>query len=210
MLYPKPKLILGLFLIIFIISHDLYAGCLACWKLFRVEIVLKNEELLDVYVQWNDEWLSNQSNLKGSGESFPAILLKLDPDKFKTLTAYEYYNLKEIQYPKEGLIVSLKKSRFIPTDSLKSVVLKKGIYDGYGGAGGIPVVDESVMKLLQKPPVAVCHYDSPPTDVYWLSYNPDVTIESLQWLCEDPWRRIIKYDKEFEENRIIKIEFGYD
>ena len=197
--------------IVLFCSDTLHSGCLACWKLYRAEITLKNDKRYEVYVKWNDEWLYDQFYLKETDKSFPDVLFKLRTDSgIDRIWCHEYYDLRSVDYPQKGLIVALGEPLEISIDSLKSITLKDGPFNTYLGAGPIPVVDSRIASLLMTPPAAMCNYDTGASDVYWLSYNHDVDQEGIRWLCKEPLRSLVNYHRGFQNRNIIKIEFAYD
>ena len=100
----------------------------------------------------------------------------------------------------------------ISYDNIKNVNLKKGQYNGYRGAGLIPVVSNTVVNLLKNKPYAQYKYHNPIglSDVYWLSYNTHVTENDLAMLSKNPFRYLIKYSEAFIQEKIIRLEFAYD
>jgi hypothetical protein len=191
-----------------LLADQLFGGCLACWNLHRVKITLQDNRILDVFIQWNDEWAGSENYSDDKENQFPKIIFKSVQHKY--ITAYNYYDLKQIKYPKDGLLVSLSREIKIPISEITAISIKKGKYDGYSGAGFLSVVNNRTYKLLLTPPLSIYTTSSQVCDDYWLSYNKEFDEKYLSTNCKVPLKNQEAYFKLLERKKIIFISICYD
>jgi hypothetical protein len=194
-------LVLGGILLLAIIRL-VSADCMACWELKGITLELKDGKEHEGYIIWNDAWVQGQTS-----KSFPDLLFD-NQNGVKTITFY--LDIRAINYPDSGLKVSVGLQREIPVDSISHIKLKAGVHDGYVGAGRIPVVSERTAQMLLTKPVATCTGKGPLSIVTWLSYNQRFGKEELDCLCNPELIDLIQWSRDFEGNKLVRLEFSYD
>ncbi len=158
---------------------------------------------MEGYVPWNDAWLPHGSSEK----KFPEAVFE---PRVEVEWIQIYANLRPIEFPHANALVTLQKGATVPVKDIQELRLKPGPYDGYAGAGDIPVVSSRIADLLQTKPVASCHGDTGMADVYWVSYNKGITAKQLDCLCKEQWISLIDYGENLERNNVVKLVFPYD
>ena len=153
-------------LISVLMINDLLAGCLACWNLRRVQIAMSDRKVYDVYMQWNDEWMNTEDYRNRDEIGFPHTVFR--DIQNQSVRAYRSKDLRKVNYPKEGLVVSLSDVMTFPIKDIISIHAMDGEYNGTGGAGFLNVVTNRMYRLLLKPPFAQIHRDNQVEDDYWL------------------------------------------
>lgn len=179
-----------------------HADCLACWELKGTVVELKNGKILEGCVTWNDAWLLGRTSTK-----FPDVVFEAESG-VRNISFYS--DIRTISFPDSGLKVSVGLPQRIPVDSISTIHLKPGVHDGYVGAGEIPVVSTRTAQSLLTRPVASCNGQGPLSIIYWVSYNQRFGEEELQCLCNPKLIDLVRWTRDFESNKLVKLEFAYD
>ena len=184
---------------------DAMSDCPACWHLRKVQFELKNGDKYTGYMKWNREWYRLDTT-----ETF------VKPYQFKnnnTEKTFEVFtDLRIINYPIDGYVVSITPPMDMPSDSLINFKFLPSDIKSNNIAGGIPVLSERSVGLLNtQKPVAVCKNESHGScEIYWISYNPEIREDKLQFFCTEPLVYIIEFTPRLESNRIFKIVHCWD
>ncbi len=176
--------------------------CMACFQLRGVEIILDDGRIVKGYIAWNDEWVTVFTNTK---KKFPDIIfLREDRDVVSV-----YTHLRTIKFPIKG-IVATKDPMVIRIPEIKRLVAKPGAFEGMAGATRLPLVSERIARLLQMPPEGYCTYDASVADVYWVSYNKNITKAQIDCLCEKQAEEVTDCGISSHTADVFDLHFFYD
>jgi hypothetical protein len=178
------------------------ADCIACFQLKGVEVILNDGRIVTGYIPWNDSWVTGWAETE---KKFPDIVFELG----KTESVSVYTHLKWIKFPIGGVVATLKPLE-ISIWEIKQLLAKPGGFEGVDGATKLPVVSERTADLLQTPPQASCTYDASVADVYWVSYNKNVTKAQIDCLCEKQAENPADCDISAQTDDVFDLYFFYD
>jgi len=206
--------LLLVFLVAAWLTSNCHADCMACWELKGVIVQLKNGAAIEGYATWNDSWaalgLGSYGEKQKQGPEikieFPKVIF--DP-RAKIHKISVYTHLRSIQYPVADALVTLRDPVRVEVKDIKDLKLNPGPYDGYKGAGSLPLVSERIADLLQTKPSASCDYDEGAGDMYWVSYDPSFPAEELQRLCEEHISDE-ELEKKLKARDIFGLYYAYD
>ncbi len=203
----SPK-ILRLALLFISLSSGLFIcapifACCACWELKGISVILEDGSAISGYVGWNEECFREMGpNTDGK---FPDVLLELKRP------IYIDTELEKVNYPFAGAVVALKEPSQIALEKIIQILPKPGPFEGYKGAGAIPVVSTKVARLLQSKPNAICEGDDGGVaTIYWIAYNERVSQKDIDVLCNEPWIDLIDNSDRLQESGIFRLIFAYD
>lgn len=178
------------------------AGCIACFQLKGVEITLNDGRIVRGHMTWNDMWVTGWTETE---KKFPDIVFELG----KTESVSVYTHLKWIKFPTGGVVATQESVR-IPVWEIKRLVPKPGGFEGVDGATKLPVVSERTADLLQTPPEASCTWDEGVADVYWVSYNKNITKAQIDCLCEKKTENLTDCGMSAQIDDVFDLYFFYD
>ena len=186
----------------------LHADCLACFELKCVQVTMKDGQKYSGYVGLNPAWFTSREKSK-----FPDTLLRREswgPYPRESIPLYR--KVYTIRFPTTALVTrnsDLLTLRFSDVESMSANPME---HDGYRGAGGLPVLSLTAIRLLsESKPYAFIKQDADVSDHYLISLNPEIDEPKLRKIYDDLKNWITKDKlKELEESRIIFFSLSYD
>lgn len=186
----------------------LHADCLACFELKGVQVTMKDGQKHTGYVGWNPAWFTSREKSK-----FPDTLLNREswgPYPRESIPLYR--KVYTIRFPVTALVTGTRDSLTLRFSDVDTMSAKPMEHDGYQGAGGLPVLSLTAIRLLSESmPFASIKQDAEVVDHYLISFNPDIDETELLEIY-DKLKKWITPEKmkELEESRIIFYSVAYD
>ena len=186
----------------------LHADCLACFELKGVLVTMKDGQKYSGYVGWNHAWFASREKSK-----FPDTLLNREswgPYPRKSIPLYK--KVYTIRFPITALVTTTSDLLTLRFSDVETMSAKPMEHDGYQGAGGLPVLSLTAIRLLsESKPYASIKQDADVADHYLISFNPEIDEPKLRKIYDDikMWLTNEKI-KELEESRIIFFSLSYD
>ena len=179
------------FILIAILNiNNLKADCTACWELRKVEITLNNGDNIVGFVKWNDAWWNGDNIKKWAGkfpESFVPYYQSLNYN-FEILVIKELIPVANdslnLLIGTKNKLIATKQENLTKLDykQIKSVIEIDKNSEHFQGAGSISVYTQEELDKLNTNPYATHYVDGVTADVYFLSYNPEITREQMKEL----------------------------
>ena len=186
----------------------LHADCLACFELKGVQITMKDGQKYSGYVGWNPAWFTSREKSK-----FPDTLLRREswgPYPRESIPLYR--KVYSIRFPVTSLVTNNSDLLTLRFSVVESMSAKPMEHDGYQGAGGLPVLSLTAIRLLsESKPYASIMLDADVADHYLISFHPEIDEPKLRKIYDGIKNGIAKDKiKELEESRIIFFIASYD
>ena len=183
---------------------SVYADCLACYSLYGVRIITFSDDTLTGYVQWNNSWADVNDEERILGYKFPENMMHhLAMEKAHNLTLIS--NVYICKYPfKNAFVITRDCIDTIKISMIKSISTRPDSLEWVGGAGSIPMVLNTTVKMLQTKPFAQLKIEEPISVSYLLSYNKHVNKDSLAILIKQPVY-IYNHLLELERKKIMAL-----
>ena len=121
-----------------------------------------------------------------------------------------YTHLRSIKYPLAKGLVALRDSVWVNVEDIKDLKLNPGPYNGYEGAGSLPLVTERIADLLQTKPSSFCERDLSTFVKYWISYDDSFPEDELLRLCEEQGNLDKKTEDDLSTRNIFSLSYAYD
>jgi hypothetical protein len=187
---------------------SLHADCLACFELKGVRVTMKGGQKYSGYVGWNTAWFTSREKSK-----FPDTLLDRERwGPYPRESIMLYRKVYPIRFPVTALVTRNRDLLTLRFSDVTSMSAKPMEHDGYQGAGGLPVLSMTAIRLLsESKPYASIRQDADVSDHYLISFNPEIDEPKLRKIYDDikNWLTNEKI-KELEESRIIFFNLSYD
>jgi hypothetical protein len=187
---------------------SLHADCLACFELKGVQATMKDGQKHSGYVGWNHAWFTSREKSK-----FPDTLLSREswgPCPRESIPLYRKVYM--IRFPMTALVTKKRDLLTLRFSDVETMSAKPMEHDGYQGAGGLPVLSLTAIRLLsESKPHASIKQDADVADHYLISFNPEIDEPKLREIYDDlkKWLTMEKI-KKLEESRIIFFSLPYD
>lgn len=190
-------------------SFHAKADCIACWSLVKVNITLTNGDSVTGFVKWNDTWLVYTPNEIEWIDKFPeSLIYYYNNNSYSS----ELTVIKRLYNVKIDSLIELKITS--PEDLLKFDISEirtiekiPNNTESYSGAGDLPTFSKDNIEKLQTEPFAQVRFEASLSDVYMLSYNPEITEEQLAVYNESNYYSKIE---ELNKQGVITIVVSYD
>ena len=186
----------------------LHADCLACFELKGVRVTMKDGQKHSGYVGWNPAWFTSREKSK-----FPDTLLSRESwESYPRESIPLYRNVYRIRFPLTALVTRNRDVLTLRFSDVETMSAKPMEHDGYQGAGGLPVLSLTAIRLLtESKPYAFIKQDADVADYYLISFNPEIDEPKLRNIYDD-LKKWLTTDKinELEESRIIFFNLPYD
>jgi hypothetical protein len=200
-----------LYFLCLLLPVSVYADCIACYSLYGVKIITFNGDTVIGYAKWNDTWADVNDEERILNYKFPEKMMNhLAAEKISNLILIR--NVYVCKYPfKNAFVITRDCIDTIKISTIKSISARPDKLEWVSGAGEIPMVLNSTVKLLLTKPFAQLYTESlgGATDSYLLSYNKHVAIDSLERLLKQP-KYIYNHLLELEKEKVIVLSYSWD
>lgn len=149
---------------------------MACWVLRKVEVTLTDGTILKGYVQWNESRISESLDFNKWQNKFPESLVpyyKNLPYKRDLILIQEIFFIRNDSI---GEIFASKKEclKTLDLNQIKTVKELDKNAKRLEGLGEILTFTQDEINKLKTNPIATMRIKIEPTDVYFISYNPEI------------------------------------
>lgn len=198
-----------------------FADCWSCFTLKGVRVELANGDMVSGYVRWNPGWVT----INNEEPTFPNSLFK---SKFSKewgdpLVIYkEVYSIdkpfKDPKYFKKNLLFLVTSDADkvkIPLKEIKDIQGEPKKYDGYNGAGEVPVFPKDSVKFMTEavPTALIVNVNDLSLELF-ISYNQNIGERLLKERFEEykqgKWTSIESFLADLHRDKIILLEIAFD
>ena len=196
--------------IVFSHAHNAFADCSACFVLRGVRVQTKNGQKISGYVAWNE----NLFKIDIHDIKFPDSLIDSKAWYSEFVTLYtRIYSLSRLE---KGLVTTRSGILKIRVSNVEKIIATPMRYDGYVGAGGLPIQSMTEIRwLTNNRPKAVFTVNYFVSDRYIISYNRRVGKRELEEISKrlemaSSGEELRKIERQLRGRRIVVLDIGYD
>jgi hypothetical protein len=169
---------------------------------------MKDGKKYSGYVGWNPAWFRSRKKSK-----FPDTLLSRERwESYPRESVPLYRKVYRIRFPLTALVTRNRDVLTLRFSDVETMSAKPMEHDGYQGAGGLPALSLTAIRLLsESKPYAFIKQDADVSDHYLISFHPEIDESQLRKIYDDLKKWITKEKiMELEESRIIFFSLSYD